>query len=373
MENVYSKYGLKKVINASGKMTILGGSSLCDEVVEAMGFGATNFFEVSNLVNKTGEYISTLLNVEAACIVSSASSAIAMLTASMIVKDDLNGILNLHKVKEKFKREIVMPKGHNVDYGAPVETMISLGGGELVEAGYSNACSKEHVETMITDNTVALIYIKSHHCVQKGMLSIVEMVGIGKKYSLPVIVDAAAEEDLDKYYDMGVDVVIYSGTKALEGPTAALVVGKKKYIDNLKLQTKGIGRAMKVGKEGILGLTKAIEIYVNSEKATLKQQEEFLKPFINKIDCLDGVSGKVIRDGAGREILRGEISFDLEKFKDAKKIVSLLKSGEIAIYTRDYRANEGKIEIDVRAVDSEELDIIYNRIKEITQGGKNNE
>lgn len=370
MENVYSKYGVKRVINASGKMTILGGSALTNEVIEAMGLGAANFFEISDLVNKTGKYISNLLNVEDACIVSSASSSIAMITASMIVKDNLNGILNLHKVKDKFRREIVMPKGHNVDYGAPVETMINLGGGELVEAGYSNACSKEHVETMITENTVALLYIKSHHCVQKGMLSIAEIVELGQKYSLPVIVDAAAEEELTKYYGMDVDLVIYSGTKALEGPTAALVVGKKKYIDNLKLQTKGIGRAMKVGKEGILGLTKAIEIYVNSEKITLKEQEDFLTPFVDKLNTLDGVSGKIVRDGAGREILRGEISFDSDKYKDVKKIAGLLKSGEVAIYTRDYRANEGKIEIDVRAVSKEELDLIYNRVAEIAEEEK---
>ena len=31
-----------------------------------------------------------------------------------------------------------MLKGHNVQYGAPVETMIYLGGGKLVEVGYAN-------------------------------------------------------------------------------------------------------------------------------------------------------------------------------------------------------------------------------------------
>lgn len=367
MENIYSKYNVKRVINASGKMTILGGSALGDEVVSAMSDGAKNFFEINDLINKTGSYISNLLDVEDACIVSSASSAIAMLTASMIVKSNINGILNLHKVKYNFPREVVMPKGHNVDYGAPVETMINLGGGELVEAGYSNACTIEHVEGMITDRTVALIYIKSHHCVQKGILSIEEMITIGEKYNLPVIIDAAAEEDLKKYYKLGADIVIYSGTKALEGPTAALVIGKKKYIDNMKLQTKGIGRAMKVGKEGILGLTKAIEIYTNSSKVTLEEQEEFLKPFIEELNLLNGIHGKIVRDGAGREILRGEINFNKDIYDDVKKIAQKLKEGKIAIYTRDYRANEGKIEVDVRAVSREELNIIVRRIKDILE------
>ena len=36
------------------------------------------------------------------------------------------------------KNEVIMLKGHNVQYGAPVETMIYLGGGKLVEVGYAN-------------------------------------------------------------------------------------------------------------------------------------------------------------------------------------------------------------------------------------------
>ncbi|MCL7680076.1 SelA-like pyridoxal phosphate-dependent enzyme, partial [Klebsiella pneumoniae] len=61
--------------------------------------------------------------------------------------------------------EILLPKGHNVNYGAPVGTMVALGGGKLVEAGYANECSAQQLAAAITPRTAAILYVKSHHCV----------------------------------------------------------------------------------------------------------------------------------------------------------------------------------------------------------------
>jgi L-seryl-tRNA(Ser) seleniumtransferase len=89
------------------------------------------------------------------------------------------------------------------------------------------------------------------------------MVEVAKAHHLPLIVDAAAEEDLVRYISkMGADLVIYSGAKAIEGPSAGLVIGKKEYIQWIRLQSKGIGRAMKIGKDNILGFTQAVEDYL---------------------------------------------------------------------------------------------------------------
>ncbi len=71
-----------------------------------------------------------------------------------------------------------------------------------------------------------IMYIKSHHCVQKSMLSVLDAVQVAKEYNLPLIVDAE-EEDLNVYYELGADLVIYSGAKAIEGPSSGLVIGKK--------------------------------------------------------------------------------------------------------------------------------------------------
>ncbi|MBF4405479.1 SelA-like pyridoxal phosphate-dependent enzyme, partial [Vibrio anguillarum] len=91
----------------------------------------------------------------------------------------------------------------------------------------------------------------------KSMLTVAQAAKVAQDHQLPLIVDAAAEEDLQLYYQQGADLVIYSGAKAIEGPTSGLVIGKHQYVEWVKQQSAGIGRAMKVGKEGILGLTHA--------------------------------------------------------------------------------------------------------------------
>lgn len=364
-KSIYEKYKVKRVINASGKMTILGGSRVNKDILEAMNDGASNFYEIKDLLDKTGEYISNLLKVQSSYIVSSASSGIAQCVASTISNDNVYDILHIYNENNR-RREIIIPKGHNVDYGTAVEVTINLGGGIVKEAGYANKCTLDHVRSLINDNTAALLYIKSHHCVQKGIISLEDYISLGKEYNLPVIVDAAAEEDLNKYYNLGADAVIYSGTKALEGPTSGIIIGKKDFIDLVKLQSNGIGRVMKVGKENILALTKAIEIYANKRKVSLEEQADRLVNFNGELTNIEGVKAINVRDSAGREIIRSEISFEKDIIKkSAIEISKELKDGDIKIYTRDYRANEGKIEIDIRDVSDEELDIILMKIKNI--------
>ena len=160
---------------------------------------------------------------------------------------------------------------------------------------------------MITEKTAALLYIKSHHAVQKSMLTVAEMVEVAKAHRLPLIVDAAAEEDLFKYSEMGVDLVIYSGAKAIEGPSAGLVIGKKKYIQWIRLQSKGIGRAMKIGKDNILGFTQAVTDYLAEGTESGASMQERLQPFIAAINEITGFEAKIVQDSAGRDIYRASV------------------------------------------------------------------
>ena len=137
MPSIFEKYHLKQVINTSGRMTALGVSTPRPEVVEAAMAGMNQYFEMKDLVNKTGDYIAKLLEVEGATVVSCASAGIALSVAGVLVKDSDWLLENLH-VTPIENNEIVLPRGHNVNFGAPVGTMVALGGGKLVEAGYAN-------------------------------------------------------------------------------------------------------------------------------------------------------------------------------------------------------------------------------------------
>ncbi|QHM72531.1 DgaE family pyridoxal phosphate-dependent ammonia lyase [Mixta intestinalis] len=371
MSSIYEKYGLKQVINASGRMTILGVSTPTADVVETVKYGLNHYFEMKDLVDKTGAYIAGLLGAENAVVVSCASAGIAQSVAAVIVKDDRWLLDNLHAAALTVPHEIVLPKGHNVNFGAPVGTMVALGGGRLVEAGYANECTPEQLAAAISPQTAAVMYIKSHHCVQKSHLSVEQAAAVARQHNVPLIVDAAAEEDLQRYYQQGADLVIYSGAKAIEGPTSGLVVGRHQYVEWVKRQSAGIGRAMKVGKEGILGLTQAIENYLTREKESGAQMVEKMTTFIDNLNGLKGVSARVVWDAAGRDIARAEIHFDEAKIgQTTGDLVQALKNGATAIYFRGYKANEGIVEADVRSVTAEQLNTIFINIQALITGEK---
>lgn len=358
----YEKFNLKEVINASGRMTILGVSKVSGSVLAAQKFGGEHFFEMRELSIQTGAYLAKLLKVEDAQVVSSASAGIAQSVAALIGQGSVYHAYHPY-TDNMTKREIILPKGHNVDYGTPVDVMVEQGGGQVVEAGYANMCTPEHIEMLITEKTVAILYIKSHHTVQKSMLSVAESASVARAHNLPLIVDAAAEEDLFKYSEAGADLVIYSGAKAIEGPSAGLVIGKKDYIEWIRLQGKGIGRAMKIGKDNILGFTRAVEDYVKNGSEAGDSMQARLAPFIVELNHITNINAKVVQDSAGRDIYRASIK--VSGPKSAKKIIQELKAENPAIYTREYQANNGIIEFDIRSVNEDEMTKITKRLLEI--------
>ncbi|MGE7760459.1 DgaE family pyridoxal phosphate-dependent ammonia lyase [Peribacillus sp. NPDC097895] len=362
-----AKYGLKRVINASGRMSILGVSAPTDTVMDAMKKGGQNYVEVSDLVDKSGQHIANLLQSEAAVVVNSASSGIALSVAAIVTEGNRRKSERLHQDPIQ-KNEIIMLKGHNVQYGAPVETMIYLGGGKLVEVGYANEGKAEHIADAINENTSAILFVKSHHAVQKNMISVEEAWEVAKTNNIPLIVDAAAEEDLAKYVQFS-DLAIYSGSKAIEGPTSGIVAGRKKYIEWLKVQLHCIGRSMKVGKETTFGLLQALDEYFvktdNSEKEKASLQ------VLTSLDSIDGVKVTIVQDEAGRAIYRARISIDPSIAETtAKEVNEQLRNGDIAIYTRDYGIRQGFFDIDPRPLQGDDINVIEAQLRTILGGNQ---
>ncbi|PEJ37585.1 SelA-like pyridoxal phosphate-dependent enzyme [Peribacillus butanolivorans] len=368
MENsLNAKYGLKRVINASGRMSILGVSAPTDTVMDAMKTGGQNYVEISDLVDKAGQHIAQLLQSEAAVVVNSASSGIALSVAAIVTEGNRRKSERLHQEPIQ-KNEVIMLKGHNVQYGAPVETMIYLGGGKLVEVGYANEGKAEHITDAINENTAAILFVKSHHAVQKNMISVEEAWEVAKANNVPLIVDAAAEEDLKKYVKVS-DLAIYSGSKAIEGPTSGIVAGKKKYIEWLKVQLHCIGRSMKVGKETTFGLLQALDEYFiktdNSEKEKASLQ------VLTSLESIDGVKVVIVQDEAGRAIHRARIHINpVITDTTAKEVNDKLRNGVIAIYTRDYGVRQGFFDIDPRPLQGDDIFVIEAQLKAILGGNK---
>lgn len=360
-----AKYGLKRVINASGRMSILGVSAPTDTVMEAMKQGGQSYVEIADLVDKAGDHVARILGSEAAVVVNSASSGIALSVAAVVTQGNKRRSERLHQEIIP-KNEIIILKGHNVQYGAPVETMVYLGGGKLLEVGYANEGRAEHIEEAISDKTAAILYVKSHHAVQKNMISVEEAWEVAQRRGVPLIVDAAAEEDLQKYVKYS-DLAIYSGSKAIEGPTSGIVAGKRNFIEWVKVQLHGIGRSMKVGKETTFGLLQALDEYMVKEDKS--EQEKALLDTLMPLNQIDGVRVTVVQDEAGRAIYRARIQIDSEKTGiTAQEVAAGLQNGEIAIYTRDYGVRQGYFDIDPRPLLGDDIVVIEAQIRELTGG-----
>src|SRR5512146_58482 len=86
--SVYQKLGLRRVVNAAGKMTALGGSALAPEVAQAMAAAGQDYVDVGELMALAGRAIAQATGAEAGFITSCASAGIVLATAACIARGD---------------------------------------------------------------------------------------------------------------------------------------------------------------------------------------------------------------------------------------------------------------------------------------------
>ncbi len=362
--NIYQQLGLKRVINACGKMTILGVSSVDPEVMQAATEAARAFVEIDKLTDRAGELISTHTGAEDSYLTSCASAGIAIAVAAAITRGEPDKVAQMPD-SSGLANEIIILRGHNVDYGAPITSAIRLGGGRIVEVGSSNLAARWQLESAVSERTAALLFVKSHHCVQKGMLGIDDFLQVARQHNLPLIIDAAAEEDLRLWVATGADMVVYSGAKAFNAPTSGFVSGKRNWIAACKAQHNGIARAMKVGKENMVGLVYALNRYQSAAPAP---DATTLRPFAEAISALRGLKADIEQDEAGRAIWRIRVRVDKEALGlNANEVEARLRGGEIAIYARRYALHQGVFSLDPRTIAEGEMTLIIARLKEITE------
>lgn len=366
--SVFKRLGLKQVINASGKMTALGGSAVSEEVAQTLKEASQDYVNMDEIMELTGKVIAEVTGAADGCPTTGAAAGIAISTAAVIAGKNLAHIEKIPNT-DGLKNQVIVQKGQQIHFGASIAQMISLGGGKVVEVGQANKVEAEHIEGAINEYTAALMYIKSHHAIQKGMQSIETMVEIAKKHQIPFIIDAAAEEDFKKYIAKGADIVIYSGGKALEGPTSGFICGKQELMEACREQYKGIGRPMKIGKEGMAGLMVALKQYADKD-VDVKGQLSKMNKLCEDLNGVPGLTCAIKQDEAGREIYRANIEVDSEKAgMAAEDLLRTLESGNPAIFLRDHYVNVGILSVDPRPLLKGQEEVIAETIKQILAKG----
>jgi L-seryl-tRNA(Ser) seleniumtransferase len=236
----------------------VGGSLMPPEVVQAMAEAAGWFVSIPELQEKAGARIAELLGVPAAMVTAGAASAIAVATAACMARDDAPAIDRLPDA-DGLRDEVILQKGHKSRY----EAQMSLTGAKLVWVE-----TREELDRAINPRTAMMFFLNRFGPL--GAIQREEWLGVGKRRGVPTFLDAAADVPpiarFSEYVREGFDLVTFSGGKAIRGPQASgLLLGRPDLIAAGRRAispSMGIGRAMKVGKEEIVGLLAAVERYL---------------------------------------------------------------------------------------------------------------
>ncbi len=255
----FERHKVRRIVNAIGTSTIVGANVAPPEVIAAAAEALAANCEIDELQRAACRAIAQATGAEAGCVTSSASSGIAIATAACMTGPDLSKILRLPD-SEGLANEVVLQQAHDVNFGAPISQMVRLSGARVMRIGTANHCDAFHLRGALSPRTAAVLYVVNGAVSSVAdLVPLEQCVALASAAGVPVIVDAAAETDVRPFLQAGASIVITSGHKAMGAPTSGLLCGRKELIRACYLQNWGIGRAMKVGKEGVAGLIAAVE------------------------------------------------------------------------------------------------------------------
>jgi len=342
--DIRTRFGLRPVINASGTMTSLGASIVRAPVIEAVAQILPEFVEIDDLQRKASAVIAQACGSEAGYITASCSAAITLSIAATMTGDNL-GLIERLPDTAGLRNEVVIQTGHLVNYGAPVDQAIRLAGARVVPVGAATEAHGYQLANAINERTTAALYVVSHHAVQYGMIPFEEFIAVAHAQGVPVIVDAASEYDLKRFIAAGADLALYSAHKFLGGLTAGIVAGRKELVRAAYFQNGGIGRGMKVGKEGIVGAMAALEQWQARDHAALRAREHaYLTLWRDTLNGRAGVRAELDADPTGNPLERLKLQIDPHKARttawDLADALAHPPAGAVPVIVRDHEAEQ---------------------------------
>ncbi|MBZ9886015.1 aminotransferase class V-fold PLP-dependent enzyme [Mesorhizobium sp. CA10] len=347
IEDIRRRLGLRPVINVSGTMTGLGASIVVPDAVEAVAAILTEFVEMSDLQRRASAAIADLTGAEAGFVTASCSAAISLAVAACMTGPDLVAIERLPDTAG-LKDEVVIQSGHMVSYGAPIEQAIRIAGAKVVPVGQATSAAAYQLAGALTENTAAAVYVVSHHVVGYAQIPLKIFAEVAHARNVPVIVDAASEYDLKGFLADGADMVLYSGHKFLGGPTSGIVAGSKARVRDVYLQNRGIGRGMKVGKEGIVGAVAALEAWKTRDHDGIRARErKALDCWVEALDGRPGIIAEIAPDPTKNPLDRLKVSVNPAEARIAAwDLADRLAAGDPPVVVRDHEVEHGYFFLD---------------------------
>src|SRR5580693_4357357 len=281
--NLYEAIGVRPLVNAKGTYTIISGSLSLPEVKQAMEEAGRHYVNMDELMAAVGARLAKITGADWGIVTAGCAAAITGATAACIAGTDPEKSQKMpYMMKGGLKSQVIIPK-HSRN---PYDVGTRLLGVEVVEVE-----TPEQLQAEMGPQS-AMIYILSSPAAATGPLSITNICQAAKGKNIPVFVDAAAENLTipNIHLAAGATFVGYSGGKCLRGPQCAgLLLGRKDLVQAAWFQAAphhNVGRSMKVGKEEIMGMLTAVEMWTkrdhdaewNTWKGWLANIEAKVKP-----------------------------------------------------------------------------------------------
>src|ERR1700738_3004967 len=301
-KNVYTRLGVKTVINCRGTWTYLSGSLEFPEAHAAQIEAGKYFVNMVELQRAVGRRLAELTGAESGIITSGAAGAMAAATAACMAGSDPQKIWQLPDTTG-LKHEVIMVGGRSA-----FDNAIRLTGAKLVLVE-----TAEEIANAITANT-AMIYTTDLGD------KLVREVAISKQYNVPMLLDDAAgippADNLKLYANMKIDLYTFSGGKGLQGPQCSgVLLGRKDLIEaalrNSNPWEGAVCRAMKVGKEEVIGCLTAVETWLKIDPKKLYAEWNARVDRIAKlVETVPGVTTSVYIPDDGNRYPTLKLSWD---------------------------------------------------------------
>jgi L-seryl-tRNA(Ser) seleniumtransferase len=219
-----------------------------------------------------------------------------------------------------------------------------------------------------------------------------------KKANVPMLLDDAAGippiDNIKLYAQMGIDMYTFSGGKGLRGPQCSgLLLGKKNLIEAAMSNTSpwegAVCRAMKVGKEEVIGLVTAVETWLKADLNALNREWNARVERIEKlVKTVPDVETEISIPTDGNRYPTLHISWDEKKWgytvkdcvqelragdpvievagADNPSIVTAVREGNPKQSTKEMEADQRrKLELVSSTIQPSEVLIVGQRIREL--------
>jgi L-seryl-tRNA(Ser) seleniumtransferase len=295
--NPFAGLGVEPIVNACGTMTRLSGGPMRPEVAAAMAAAAQVSVDIAALQDAAGARLAALSGAEAGMVTAGAAAGLMLGAAACIAGLDLAAMGTLPRCGRR-PNEILMARSQRNFY----DHALRQAGGRIVEVGlpdrYSGAGTRDaeawEFAAAISERTAAILHVAKPDA-EPSLASLAE---VAAAHGIPLLVDAAASlppvANLSGLIAAGADLVAFSGGKLVGGPQASgILVGRRRLIQSALLQSldhdiafalwapppilreatlgglpqHGVGRPAKVGKEQIVGLMTALELFLAEDPA----------------------------------------------------------------------------------------------------------